>query len=162
MRRAPPARQCAQDVHAADGGYFVLPLPHHGINGHPAVFSSRVYSNIYSSGVVVNPDQAKALHARYSKRAQPFGLTLEELDFKNFPARNEYPGIPVRAWLRFPNCAELVDGEVFAWTERAAEVTWKDGPLTYRTWVWASAVTRRGEAMSRNLGERVNRDSNSE
>ena len=112
--------------------------------------------------MVVNPDQAKALHARYSKRAQPFGLTLEELDFKNFPARNKYPGIPVRAWLRFPNCAELVEGEVFAWTERAVEVTWKDGPLTYRTWVWASAVTRHGEAMSRNLGERVTRDNNSQ
>jgi len=103
--------------------------------------------------VVVNPDQAKALHARYPKRAQPFGLTLEELDFKNFPARNEYPGIPVRAWLRFPNCAELVEGEVFAWTERAVEVTWKDGPLTYRTWVWASAVTRRGEASGQALGQ---------
>lgn len=58
----------------------------------------------------MGPEQAKALHARYSKRAQPFGLTLEELDFKNFPVHNVYPGIPVMAWLRFPNCAELVEG----------------------------------------------------
>ena len=36
-----------------------------------------------------------------------------------------------KAWIRFPNCAELVDGEVFAWTAKAAEVTWKDGPVTY-------------------------------
>ena len=118
----------------------------------------RTYIRI---GVVVGPEQAKALHARYSKRAQPFGLTLEELDFRNNPVHNEFPGIPVRAWLRFPNCAELVDGEVFAWTAKAVEVRWQDGPMTYRTWVWASAVTRRDGANSRTLGERVNRDSNS-
>lgn len=106
-------------------------------------------------------ESVKALHARYSKRAQPFGLTLEELDFKNFPVSHGFPGIPVKAWLRFPNCAELVDGEVFAWTAKAAEVRWQDGPMTYRTWVWASAVTRRDEINSRTLGERVHRDSNS-
>jgi hypothetical protein len=33
---------------------------------------------------------------------------------------------------------------------------------TYRTWVWSSAVTRRDEMMNRNLGERADRDSNSE
>jgi len=46
-----------------------------------------------------------------------------------------------------------VDGEVYAWTAKAAEVTWKDGPVTYRTWVWSSAVTRREEMMNRNLGD---------
>ncbi|MEC3853191.1 hypothetical protein [Paenarthrobacter ureafaciens] len=106
-------------------------------------------------------EQVKALHATYSKRAQPFGLTLEELDFRNFPVHKDFPGIPVKAWLRFPNCAELVDGEVFAWTAKAVEVRWQDGPMTYRTWVWASAVTRRDEINSRTLGERVHRDSNS-
>ncbi|MFJ5977618.1 hypothetical protein [Pseudarthrobacter oxydans] len=40
-------------------------------------------------------------------------------------------------------------------------MTWKDGPVTYRTWVWSSAVTRREEMMNRNLGERTDRDSNS-
>jgi hypothetical protein len=64
----------------------------------------------------------------------------------------------VKAWIRFPNCAELVDGEVYAWTAKAAEVTWQDGPVTYRTWVWSSAVTRREEMMNRNLGERADRD----
>ncbi len=92
----------------------------------------------------------------------PIGLTVEELDFEHFPSKNGFPGIPVKAWIRFPNCAELVDGEVYAWTAKAVEVTWKDGPLTYRTWVWSSAVTRREEMMTRNLGERVNRDSSSE
>ena len=100
-------------------------------------------------------DFATALQAQYARRAGPIGLTLEELDFEHFPAKNGYPGIPVKAWVRFPNCAELVDGEVFAWTAKAAEVTWKDGPVTYRTWVWSSAVTRREEMMNRNLGGRT-------
>ena len=43
----------------------------------------------------------------------------------------------------------------YSWTAKAAEVTWKDGPVTYRTWVWSSAVTRREEMMNRNLGERT-------
>ncbi|MET3949155.1 hypothetical protein ABIB49_003883 [Arthrobacter sp. UYCu512] len=68
----------------------------------------------------------------------------------------------MKAWIRFPNCAELVNGEVYARTAKAAEVTWKDGPVAYRTWVWSSAVNRREEMMTRNLGERVNRDSSSE
>ena len=127
----------------------------------PLKFSSVVRTYILVS-VVVSPEQAKALHARYSRRAQLFGLTLEELDFKHFPVHNIYPGIPVMAWLRFPNCAELVEGEVFAWTAKAVEVRWQDGPLTYRTWVWASAVSRRAGESNRNLGERVKRDSNSQ
>jgi len=90
---------------------------------------------------------AAALQAQYARRAGPIGLTVEELDFEHFPAKNGYPGIPVKAW--------IVDGEVFAWTAKAAEVTWKDGPVTYRTWVWSSAVTRREEMMNRNLGERT-------
>jgi hypothetical protein len=40
---------------------------------------------------------------------------------------------------------------VYARTAKAAEVTWKDGPVTYRAWVWSSAVTRREEMMNRNL-----------
>ncbi len=47
------------------------------------------------------------------------GLTVEELDFEHFPAKNGFPGIPVKAWIRFPNCAELVDGAVYAWTSKA-------------------------------------------
>ena len=81
----------------------------------------------------MGPEQAAALQAQYARWAGPIGLTLEELNFEHFPAKNTYPGIPVKAWIRFPNCAELVDGEVFAWTAKAAEVTWKDGPVTYRT-----------------------------
>lgn len=87
--------------------------------------------------------------------AGPIGLTLEELDFEHFPPKNGFPGIPVKAWIRFPNCAELVDGEVFAWTAKAVKVTWKDGPVTNRTWVWSSGVTRREDLMRQNLGERT-------
>ena len=65
-------------------------------------------------------------------------------------------------WIRFPDCAELVDGEVYTWTAKAAEVTWCDGPATYWTWAWSSAITRREEMMNRNLGERTNRDSSCE
>jgi hypothetical protein len=108
----------------------------------------------------MGPEQAAALQAQYARRAGPIDLTVEELDF-DFPVKNGYPGIPVKAWIRFPNCAELVDGEVFVWTAKAAEVTWKDGPVTYRTWVWSSAVTRREDLNRANLGERANRDSNS-
>ena len=79
---------------------------------------------------------------RYGFPAFGCRANRQELDFGQFPARNGFPGIPVKAWIRFPNCAELVDGEVYAWTAKAAEVTWKDGPVTYRTWVWSSAVTR--------------------
>ncbi|WP_211880039.1 hypothetical protein [Pseudarthrobacter albicanus] len=109
----------------------------------------------------MNPEQAARLQACYARRAGPIGLTVEELDFGHYPANNGFPGIPVKAWIRFPDCAELVDGEVYAWTARAVEVTWKDGPMTYRTWVWSSAVTRRDDMMTRNLGERSTRDSNS-
>jgi hypothetical protein len=110
----------------------------------------------------MTPEQAARLQARYPRRAHPVGLTVDQLDFGHFPAKNGCPGIPVKAWIRFPDCAELVDGEVYAWTARAVEVTWRDGLMTYRTWVWSSAVTRREDMMDRNLGERADRDSNSE
>lgn len=89
----------------------------------------------------MGPEQASRLQAQYARRARPIGLTAEELDFEHFPVQNGFPGISVKARIRFPNCAELVNGEVYAWTTKAAEVTWQDGPMTYRTWVWSSAVT---------------------
>ncbi|WP_302647429.1 hypothetical protein [Arthrobacter sp. 24S4-2] len=39
----------------------------------------------------------------------------------------------MKALIRFPNREELMDGEVYACTAKAAEVTWKGGPVTYRT-----------------------------
>ena len=110
----------------------------------------------------MGPEQAGRLQAQYARRAGPIGLTVEELDFEHFPAKNGFPGIPVKAWIRFPNCAELVDGEVYAWTATAVDKTWSDGPVTYRTWVWSSAVTRGDEMMRRNVGERGVGDGSSE
>lgn len=110
----------------------------------------------------MNLEQASRLQARYARRAGPIGLTVEELDFEQFPVKNGFPGILVKAWIRFLNCAELVDGEVYAWTAKAVEVTWNDGPVTYRTWVWSSAVTRREDLNRMTLGERADHDSNSQ
>ena len=79
----------------------------------------------------MNPEQASRLQAQYARRAGPIGLTVEELDFEHFPAKNGFPGIPVKAWIRFPNCAELVDGEVYAWTAKAvgSDVEGRSGDL---------------------------------
>src|SRR3954447_20654096 len=99
----------------------------------------------------MGPEQASRLQAQYARRAGPIGLTVEELDFEHFPAKNGYPGIPVKAWIRFPNWAELVDGQGCAWTGKAAKVTWKAGRVAYRPRVWTSAVPRREEMMNRNL-----------
>lgn len=60
----------------------------------------------------MGPEQASRLQAQYARRAGPIGLMVEELDFEDFPIKNGFPGIPVKVWIRFPNCAQLVDGEV--------------------------------------------------
>ena len=39
-------------------------------------------------------EQASELHRQYARRAGPIGLTVEELDFVHFPAKNGFPGIP--------------------------------------------------------------------
>ncbi|MET3949165.1 hypothetical protein ABIB49_003893 [Arthrobacter sp. UYCu512] len=106
-------------------------------------------------------DQFKRLQARYARRAQPIGLTTEELDFENMPSKTDVHGIPVRAWIRFQDCSELVDGLAHSWTAKAVQVSWQDGPLLRSTWVWASAVTRKS-AVNRTLGERTKRDSSTE
>jgi hypothetical protein len=104
----------------------------------------------------VDREALARLQARYARRAEPIGLTAEELDFGHYPASTTVPGIPVRAWIRFPSSAELVDGEVFTWTAKAAQVVWFDGPLRRATWVWAGAVTRRGDPLAGSrLGDRT-------
>jgi hypothetical protein len=44
----------------------------------------------------MNPEHAARLQARYARRANPIGLTVDELDFGQFPAKNGFPGIPVK------------------------------------------------------------------
>jgi hypothetical protein len=46
---------------------------------------------------------------------------MEELDFEHFPAKNRFPGIPATAWIRFPDCVELGDGEVYAWMPKPSK-----------------------------------------
>jgi hypothetical protein len=51
----------------------------------------------------MGPEQASELQRQYARRAGPIGLTVEELDFGHFQVKNGFPGIPVKAWIRFPN-----------------------------------------------------------
>jgi hypothetical protein len=105
-------------------------------------------------------DVPAKLAARYAKRAEPVSLTLEELDFEHYPVTRVVPAVPVWAWIRFPCSAELVAGETFGWTSRAVQVSWTDGSLRRTTWVWASAVRRRTDPVSKTaLGDRTGNDS---
>lgn len=106
-------------------------------------------------------DQLKRLQTRYARRAGPLGLTSEELDLANTSLQVDVHGIPVKAWIRFQDCSELVDGLAHTWTPKAVQVSWQDGPLRRSTWVWASAVTR-AEKLERTLGERTQRDSSTD
>lgn len=99
--------------------------------------------------------------ARYAKRAEPVSLTAEELDLEHENVTTDVPGIPVWAWIRFPDSAELVKGEVFSWTSRAVQVKWVDAGIRRSTWVWASAVTRRMDQVKQTaLGDRTVADDN--
>jgi hypothetical protein len=101
-------------------------------------------------------EAAARMQARYAKRAEPISLTPEELDFDRFPASIGIPALPVRAWIRFPGTAELVEGTASMWTSRAVRVDWQDGAVRRSTWVWASAVHRRGDSSrGRSLAERT-------
>lgn len=95
------------------------------------------------------------MRARYAKRAEPISLTAQELDFDRFPATHHGWGLPVLAWIRFPGTAELIEGTTTAWTQKAVRVDWDDGGIKRSTWVWASAVRRRGDGTGRTLGERT-------
>ena len=74
-------------------------------------------------------------------RPKPISLTPSETGDR---ATRAPEPIPVRAWVRFPEVAIEVDGEVIGWTRRAVRVrfTVRDGAV-FETWVWASAVERR-------------------
>ena len=104
----------------------------------------------------MDQDAAGRLAARYARRAEPIALTAEELDFAQHPATTTVPGIPVWAWIRFPNSAERVAGEACTWNAKAVQVLWTDAGIRRATWVWASAVTRRsGSGRTSGLGART-------
>ncbi|MET4062000.1 hypothetical protein ABIB35_003579 [Arthrobacter sp. UYP6] len=104
----------------------------------------------------MDQDAAARIAARYARRAEPIELTPEELDFEHYPAATAVPGIPVWAWIRFPNSAERVKGEACTWNAKAVQVLWADAGIRRATWVWASAVTRRVSGGRKSgLGERT-------
>jgi hypothetical protein len=71
---------------------------------------------------------------------RPLSLTPEELGHV-WATMAESP-IGVMAWVRYPAQSVHVRGRALAWTPRAVYVEWEDKGL-HRTWVWASAVSRR-------------------
>ena len=104
----------------------------------------------------MDPQAAARVAARYARRAEPIGLTPEELDFDHFPATTSMPAIPIWAWIRFPGCAEHVAAETCTWSAKAVQVLWEDAGIRRSTWVWASAVSRRSSGRTRTtLGERT-------
>ena len=64
----------------------------------------------------MDQEAVERLAARYARRAEPLGLTVEELDFEHNPVSTAAPGLPVWAWIRFPGCAERVAGTATAWS----------------------------------------------
>lgn len=74
-------------------------------------------------------------------RPRPITLTPAEVGATSVPDAAE--PIPVHAWVRFPETPVRVKGRAVAWTDRAVlvEFSFEGGP-SWRTWVWASAVSR--------------------
>lgn len=98
----------------------------------------------------MNQEQEARLQAPYARRT-PDRTYGRRAGLRELPGPKRVHQDPVKAWIRFPDCAELLDGEVYAWMARAVELTWRNGLMTYRTWVWSPAVTRRENLMNRNL-----------
>lgn len=80
-----------------------------------------------------------------ARDAAPASLVDVELQLDVEPLTRAPLPRPVRAWVRYGTVPVEVDAEAVAWTSRAAAVRWKVGPERVdRAWVWASAVTPRG------------------
>jgi len=77
-------------------------------------------------------------------RPMPVSLSSAEIGADPSTAPDAPEPVPVTAWVRFPETAIQVQGSAVAWNERAVcvEFVLRDG-RTLRSWVWASAVTRR-------------------
>lgn len=78
-------------------------------------------------------------------RAEPIGLTEDELKQSGPEVGRPEHGVPVRAWIRFPEASIEPTAEAIAWTERAVQVrfTLQDG-RTKTVWIWKGAVSPRG------------------
>lgn len=77
-------------------------------------------------------------------RAEPIGLTEDELRLRDQKVTRPEQPMSVRAWVRFPEASIEPQAEAVAWTDRAVLVRFelRDGRVR-ETWVWASAVSRR-------------------
>jgi hypothetical protein len=71
-------------------------------------------------------------------------LTPQELELDRLPLTITPTPEPVRAWVHFGDVAIRVDAEAVRWTSRAIGIRFSVGGRRLRTWVWASAVERRG------------------
>ncbi|MWB99425.1 hypothetical protein [Agromyces seonyuensis] len=73
---------------------------------------------------------------------KPVPISLSD-DERGMDVTRPEKGIPVHAWVRFPETPIRVSGEAIAWTGRAVLVEFKlRGGATRRAWVWANAVDR--------------------
>lgn len=83
-----------------------------------------------------------------SRRPDPFGLTEAELQSTG-PRQDARTPLPVRAWIPHQVVyvePQLIEAEAIAWTRGAVLLRWTvpGRSFEHHTWVWASAVTRRG------------------
>ena len=76
---------------------------------------------------------------------RPMPISLSKSELGQEPVTTAEEPVDVQAWVRFPEQPIRVDGRAVAWTKRAVwvEFTMRNG-ATFRAWVWASAVDRKG------------------
>jgi hypothetical protein len=78
------------------------------------------------------------------RSGEPLSLSPVELELDVLPLTRTPVPEEVRAWVRYPAAAVLVEALAVAWTPRAVAITWPGPDATkHRAWVWASAVHRR-------------------
>lgn len=80
---------------------------------------------------------------RVMRSGDPLTLSRLELQLDVLPLTRTPRPERVRAWVRYPAAALLVEAEAVAWTPRAVAIRWP-GPdaVEHHAWVWASAVDR--------------------
>lgn len=77
------------------------------------------------------------------RSGEPLSLSPVELQLDVMPLTRTPVPEQVRAWVRYPAAAVLIDALAVAWTPRAVAIKWPGPDATeHRAWVWASAVDR--------------------
>lgn len=94
--------------------------------------------------------EADIERAAVAMERRPSPIALSEAELRSSGRRQEArEPIPVRAWIPHRvvyDEPQLVEAEAIAWTTTAVLVRWRSEHSAHprHTWVWASAVTRRG------------------